>query len=584
MPDENKFAMDSQALCLQQGKSDGTSQQQQQTKVFLLKWPSETQLILPETHPCDDFLLTEHNNSIQPTTNLFIFDSSSSKAFPLYISSSFYTSNSSPMGFPIISVTENTTYPNSNPGGEITNCNCVFTFSQSDVTSFKSQNIVNDHEEKFNRKFVVPPAEASPSFYDQSLLKCLRKESDDESMFPIFSEEESNAHQNIDSPAHYTEPFDMSLLLNQNLCTETPTIPSLIPIHEKSFQEMPFTANLIREKALSIDMFPKPCPTLMPTMEDYDTRIAALAPDAILLFNEQMRKHVQLLTQMHLITAQQSTLVSVTEECRSMLQDLLSLKQNMEIANLDEALDLVTYWETNVTKTSPETLFKFERTVVTSGERKKFVKRSSKHPNRYPFNPTMVKLMAESRVFIYPELLPTLAIFQSEPGPCKMSLHEEQLIAMGMEQFTPYCTELLNDDAKVSSKENLVHTMISLYMLPHWTAKQIATRIKNKSFNNKRNKNESNPIKYYRTNKVAPPIHHVVQPFDRYTTKRLCDVPISLLPERWQELFSKPNAAGKRPLQPITHQGQPRTTAGINQQDEAHPIVKRRRVLGELIN
>jgi hypothetical protein len=54
--------------------------------------------------------------------------------------------------------------------------------------------------------------------------------------------------------------------------------------------------------------------------------------------------------------------------------------------------------------------------LVFSRERKKFVKRSSKHPNRYPFNPTMVKLMAESRVFIYPELLPTLAIFQSEPG------------------------------------------------------------------------------------------------------------------------------------------------------------------------
>ena len=66
---------------------------------------------------------------------------------------------------------------------------------------------------------------------------------------------------------------------------------------------------------------------------------------------------------------------------------------------------------------------------------------------------------------------------------------------MGMEQFTPLCTELLNDDAKVSSKENLVYSMISHYMLPHWTAKQIATRIKNKSFNNKRTKNESNPIK-----------------------------------------------------------------------------------------
>lgn len=76
-----------------------------------------------------------------------------------------------------------------------------------------------------------------------------------------------------------------------------------------------------------------------------------------------------------------------------------------------------------------------------------------------------------------------------------MSLHEEQLIAMGMEQFTPFCTELLKDDLKMSSKDNLVYSMISHYMLPHWTAKQIATRIKNKSFKNKRNKSESNPIK-----------------------------------------------------------------------------------------
>jgi hypothetical protein len=40
------------------------------------------------------------------------------------------------------------------------------------------------------------------------------------------------------------------------------------------------------------------------------------------------------------------------------------------------------------------------------------------------------------------------------------------------------------------------------------------------------------------------------------------------------QLSKKPNAAGKRPLEPITHQGQPRTTAGINQQDEAHPVKK----------
>jgi hypothetical protein len=49
-------------------------------------------------------------------------------------------------------------------------------------------------------------------------------------------------------------------------------------------------------------------------------------------------------------------------------------------------------------------------------EKKKFVKRSNKHPERFPFNTKMVELTAESRVFIYPELLPKLAILENEQG------------------------------------------------------------------------------------------------------------------------------------------------------------------------
>lgn len=54
--------------------------------------------------------------------------------------------------------------------------------------------------------------------------------------------------------------------------------------------------------------------------------------------------------------------------------------------------------------------------ITFSREKKKFVKRSNKHPDRCPFNPQMVELMAESRVFIYPELLPKIAVFQVEQG------------------------------------------------------------------------------------------------------------------------------------------------------------------------
>ena len=44
-------------------------------------------------------------------------------------------------------------------------------------------------------------------------------------------------------------------------------------------------------------------------------------------------------------------------------------------------------------------------------------------------------------------------------------------------------------------------------------------------------------IQYYLENKVAPPVHHYVQPFDRLFMSRLCDVTPSLLPDRWRELM-----------------------------------------------
>lgn len=70
--------------------------------------------------------------------------------------------------------------------------------------------------------------------------------------------------------------------------------------------------------------------------------------------------------------------------------------------------------------------------------------------------------------------------------------------------------------------------------------------------------------KYYLTNKVAPPIHHNIQPFDRYSVTALCDVPPPLLPERWRQMMlihkgirhrsRKQNPFALRPLVP---RGQP---------------------------
>ena len=352
---ENQLPMpiDCQAVCQQQEKGDGTSCQE--TSVFLLELPHET---LSETHFCGFALTDEHNDYIQSPTNIFVFESSTSKVFPLYISSSIYNSHSDAMNAFFSPVAENTLHPNSNNNPVI--LDDTKTNSQSVVTSWHSESILYQ-QEMVNMGFIDLSPEASPSaadVYNQDLLECLleHKDSDDLSEFSMFSEEEENVLQNAYPLTCYTDPFEES-----NLLIKTPILPSFTQ------QQEPATSNFsILNNALSFDTFPEPSPTSFPIEDDAITMIA-LTPEATLLFAEQMRKHVQLLTQMHLITAQQSALAFATEECRTMIQDLLPLKQRMEIANLDEALELVTYWETIVTKTPPEKLMKFERTVVTSG-------------------------------------------------------------------------------------------------------------------------------------------------------------------------------------------------------------------------
>lgn len=266
--------------------------------------------------------------------------------------------------------------------------------------------------------------------------------------------------------------------------------------------------------------------------------LMVLPLEAQLLFEEQMRKHVQLLTQMHLITAQQEELTSVAQECRAMLGELLPLAQRgWDISNVEEAVQLTDHWASTVEKIPAERLKGFQREVVTTEDNKtKFRKFSSRHPDRFPFHPRMVDLMADSRVFIYPWLLPKVAIFQVLPGPCIPSVHEEQLIAMGLEQFSPFCAGLLAGTGKgtASQTQSLVHSMISHYMMPQWSGKKIGWRIKRLL----RAGAPANPVKYYAEHGMAPPVIHSFVPFNRYAVPKLRDVPLSSLPVRWRELLA----------------------------------------------
>jgi hypothetical protein len=97
----------------------------------------------------------------------------------------------------------------------------------------------------------------------------------------------------------------------KTLGTPTGIVQPLVVNHEA--QDMPSTISFPTMDLPQIEMFHNPCSSLS-EVSSLQSSTVELSPEATLLLNEQLRKYVQLLTQMHLITAQQPGLESVTEE------------------------------------------------------------------------------------------------------------------------------------------------------------------------------------------------------------------------------------------------------------------------------
>lgn len=154
---------------------------------------------------------------------------------------------------------------------------------------------------------------------------------------------------------------------SKSISKPTGIVQPLVLSNEPS-QEMAFTISFPTLDCPPVEIIPQHCPSVTLFHDPLsEPTTAVLSPEAKLLLSEQMRKHVQLLTQMHFITAQQTALASVTDECRVMLHELVPLTQRVEIANLTEALELVTCWDIVAPKIPPEQLRRFQVSVVQCG-------------------------------------------------------------------------------------------------------------------------------------------------------------------------------------------------------------------------
>ncbi|XP_067144563.1 uncharacterized protein mute isoform X2 [Centruroides vittatus] len=245
--------------------------------------------------------------------------------------------------------------------------------------------------------------------------------------------------------------------------------------------------------------------------------------------DEQMRMHIQLLTQEFLLSKDDPALKTVTNIAYDLLEEInrfgkrdfpIGQRSAFNAYNLDEAWKLVS--RNNFLNLSSKASTTVSKTA-----------RRGTNINFHTRN-----IIANSRVFMYPELLPSCGFLScTEKSKVTFTQAEDHLIALGLEQFQPL---------QGFSTIHLIKTL----MLPPKTESQIRFRIKNVK---SAQFTKDNPIKYYFKHNKAPAINQTIRSFNPDLIISPSEQPSELLPE-WMKPFMQRHSTVIAPL-PIVVSG-----------------------------
>ncbi|XP_029791861.1 GON-4-like protein isoform X2 [Suricata suricatta] len=198
---------------------------------------------------------------------------------------------------------------------------------------------------------------------------------------------------------------------------------------------------------------------------------------------QQMQQHVQLLTQIHLLASSNPNLTSEASTTRIFLKELGTFAQSsvalhhqfnprfqtlFQPCNLLGAVKLVEDFGTHVrVDWSP--------------------RKTAKKTDEFPCLPKQVAwILATSKVFMYPELLPVCSLKAKNPqDKIFFTKAEDNLLALGLKHF---------------EGTKFPKLLISKYLLTCKTAHQLTVRIKNLNMN----RAPDNIIKFYKKTKQLP--------------------------------------------------------------------------------
>uniref|UniRef100_A0A674JVI6 GON-4-like protein n=1 Tax=Terrapene triunguis TaxID=2587831 RepID=A0A674JVI6_9SAUR len=194
--------------------------------------------------------------------------------------------------------------------------------------------------------------------------------------------------------------------------------------------------------------------------------------------------HVQLLTQIHLLTSSNPSLSSEASTTRMFLTELSNFAHSSMLLRQQFHPKFQTVFQPCNLKGALQLIEDFHAQVKVDWSPRKTVKKSA---NEFPCLPKQVAwILATRKVFMYPELLPICSLKAKAPqNKIIFTKAEDNLLALGLKHF---------------EGTEFPKPLISKYLLPAKTAHQLTVRIKNLNMN----RAPDNIIRYYKRTKQLP--------------------------------------------------------------------------------
>jgi len=311
---------------------------------------------------------------------------------------------------------------------------------------------------------------------------------------------------------------------------------------------------------------------------DNKSPIVELTGDQHAMIGQQMRQHIQLLTQMTLLTSHDPMWQTLNQHCKEMTNELFTKSLVIQSTeqrqinssifaqdNLFPSLGVVQEWEK--LSLSPTEVVK-----TTKGE-------------KYNMSPKLIEFMANKTAFMYPQLLPQSAISPAEDKMVFWSGGEDELIALQLEDY-----ERSNPNAKKSQANCLRN--IHRNLIRNKTVPQIRSRYKNqtkkvliekdKSDINTAGNGPMNAILYYKENRKAPRNSELYQllPYGGNSVwMKLKDMPLSEFPILWRKYIQNLNGieateGGNEILETLPVQELSYQVTGSNNFEQGKPLIQ----------